>query len=61
MKKALAALPWVEYSTIKTDLDSHKVTFGVNDRKSFSVDALREALGKRYGEGMEVVQGPDWK
>ena len=58
VKRRLGALEWVEYSTIKADLDTKKVKFGVNDVKHFDADALREALGDHYGKGMEVIKGP---
>jgi hypothetical protein len=61
VKKALAALPWVEYRSIDTDREARTVRFGVNDLKSFSADALRDALGERYGNEMEVVKGPETK
>jgi len=57
--RRLGALEWVEYPTIKADLETKKVKFGVNDVKSFDVDALREALGDHYGKRMEIVKGPE--
>ena len=58
MRKALATLPWVEYSTIDADKDTHKVRFGINDRKPYSEEALTEALPKRFRKGVKVLQGP---
>ena len=58
MRKALATLPWVEYRTIETDVDSRQVKFGVNDKSKFDADALRQALkGQRFPE-MTVKSGP---
>jgi len=58
VRKALATLPWVEYRTIEADKDTHKVTFGINDRKSYSEEALTAALPKRFRTGLKVRQGP---
>jgi len=51
----------VEYHTIEADRETQKVTFGVNDLKSFSVEELTKALGSRYGKGMKVLQSPSQK
>jgi hypothetical protein len=52
---ALATLPWVEQGSIKADRGSRTVVFGINDKSQFNMDKIGEALGSRYGKGIEQV------
>jgi hypothetical protein len=53
---ALATLPWVEQGSIKADRGSRTATFGINDKSQFNLEELRDALGSRYGNGIEVLE-----
>jgi hypothetical protein len=34
------------------------VKFGVNDKKAFNLDTIKEKLSSKYRRGVEVVEGP---
>ena len=61
MSDALASLPWVEQGSIKADRSSRTVVFGINDKSLFNMDEIVEALGSRYGKGLEQVKFVDAK
>jgi hypothetical protein len=58
VSKALATLPWVEADTIQPDRKARQVKFTVKDRTKFNMDEVTQALGSRYGEGVQVLTEP---
>ena len=58
MRRALTHVTWIEQSSIEADRSTTQVKFGVNDKKQFSLEALRDALPSKYQKGLAIVQGP---
>ncbi|MCU0703930.1 MAG: hypothetical protein MUF18_08135 [Fimbriiglobus sp.] len=61
MRSAIATLPWVETSTIKTDASKLQVKFTVKDAKQFKDEEVIAALkekGSRYSSGAKKLTGP---
>ncbi|MEO2090558.1 MAG: hypothetical protein ABGY75_13820 [Gemmataceae bacterium] len=61
MQSAIATLPWVETSTIKTDASKRQVKFTVKDAKQFDDAAVIAALkgkGEKYSDGATKLSGP---
>lgn len=53
MRKALETLPWVEHSTIQTDVSKREVRFNLKDKTKFNEEEVKTALanqGKRFAE-----------
>ena len=51
MRTALGTLPWVEHSSIQTDVASREVRFNLKDKKGFNEEEVRKALkAKGFGE-----------
>jgi hypothetical protein len=61
VRDAIATLPWVETSSIKTDANKMQVMFTVKDASQFSEQAVIDALNKKsskYGNGAKKLTGP---
>jgi hypothetical protein len=58
VRRALTYVEWIEQNSIKADGRTLEVTFAVNDKKQFSLDALRDALPAKYKKGLQVLDGP---
>jgi hypothetical protein len=56
VRRALTHVNWIEQNSIKADRETTQVTFGVNDKKQFSLDALRDALPSKYQKGLAIVK-----
>lgn len=64
MRDAIATLPWVETSTIKTDSAKMQVKFTAKDPKQFDDEAVKAALkekGSKYSSGATKLSGPSEK
>ena len=59
MRAALKTLPWVEPSSIVTDVPHRKVTFNVKDKSQFDLAQVSEALKKKNFDECELVAGPE--
>ncbi len=57
MRKALATLPWVEQTTVETDVDKREVRFNLSDQEAFDAGAVKTAL-KGQGFDAEVKSAP---
>ena len=58
MRKALATLPWVEQSSVETDVDSREVRFNLKDKKSWNEAAVKKALNEQRFPEVTVKAGP---
>ena len=61
MHSAIATLPWVETSSIKTDAMKKQVRFTVKDAKLFKDEEVIAALkekGSKYSSGAKRLVGP---
>jgi len=61
VQSAIATLPWVETSTIKTDATKKQVKFTVKDAKQFKDEEVIAALkekGSKYSSGAKRLVGP---
>ncbi len=58
MSRALAKIDWIEQKSIQADGGTLLVKFGVNDKKSFNLETIKDALSSKYRRGVEVVEGP---
>ncbi len=58
MSRALARIEWIEQKSIQADRGTLLVRFDVNDKKQFSLDAVKDVLSSKYKRGVTVVQGP---
>jgi len=61
VRSAIATLPWVEVSSIKTDATKLQVQFTVTDPKLFDDAEVVEALkkkGSKYSNGAVKLTGP---
>lgn len=54
----LSTLPWVAPETIVADRKLKQVKFTVKSQSAFNLDAVRDALGDRYGDGMKLLTEP---
>ena len=58
MSRALSRIEWIEQKTIQANGKTLLVRFGVNNKKAFNLDTIKETLSSKYRRGMEVVEGP---
>jgi hypothetical protein len=64
VQSAIATLPWVETSSIKTDSGKKQVKFTVKEAKEFDDKAVAAALkakGDKYASGASKLSGPTEK
>jgi copper chaperone CopZ len=57
----LSTLPWIAPETITADRKLRQVKFTVKDRTAFKLDAVKDALGDRYSDGMKLLTEPTGK
>ncbi|HMF16169.1 MAG TPA: hypothetical protein VKE98_03135 [Gemmataceae bacterium] len=58
MRTALRTLPWVEQSSIQTDVASREVRFNLKDRKDWSEAAVKKALNDQRFPEVTVKTAP---
>jgi hypothetical protein len=58
VRKALATLPWVEQSSIQTDVDRREVRFNLKDKKSWNEEAVKKALKEQRFPEVNVKAAP---
>lgn len=58
VRKALATLPWVEQSSIKADVATKEVRFGLRDKAAFNMEAIQDALEQQNFPDVELLDGP---
>jgi len=58
VRTALRTLPWVEQSSIQTDVASREVRFNLKDRKDWSEAAVKKALNDQRFPEVTVKTAP---
>jgi hypothetical protein len=58
VRTALATLPWVEPSSIETEVDSREVRFNLTDKSAWSEEAARKALKEQRFPEVSVITAP---
>ena len=58
MSEQLASLPWVEKDSIEPSRSTKKVVFGIKDKKAFDYEQLKDALPKKYQNGLRLEEEP---
>jgi hypothetical protein len=58
VRKALAALPWVEPGTIHMNFKKRELTFGIKGKSQFNEAAVKDALNDQGFPNAEVKDGP---
>jgi copper chaperone CopZ len=54
----LSTLPWIAPESITADRKLRQVKFTVKDRTAFNLDAVKDAVGDRYADGMKLLTAP---
>jgi copper chaperone CopZ len=55
---AVAALPWVEFESIKADRTSRQVRFTLKDRKQFDIEKVKEVIAEAGYPDASLLAGP---
>jgi hypothetical protein len=58
VRRALGTLPWVEQTTVQTDVDRREVRFNLADRGAFDEAAVRQALTGQGFPQVSVTSAP---
>jgi hypothetical protein len=58
VRTALGTLPWVEQSSIQTDVSSREVRFNLKDEKGWSEEAVKKALNDQRFPEVTVKTAP---
>ena len=58
MRKALATLPWVEQTSVQTDVGTREVRFSLTDKAAFDEFVVQRALEAQRFNEMTVRSAP---
>jgi hypothetical protein len=58
VRTALATLPWVEHSSIQTDVSSREVRFNLKDKNAWNEAAAKKALNDQRFPDVTVKTAP---
>jgi hypothetical protein len=59
VRTALGTLPWVEQSSIQTDVPSREVRFNLKDKNAWSEEAVKKALNDQRFPEVTVKTAPE--
>jgi len=58
VRAALRTLPWVEQSSIYTDVKVKQIRFTVTDKKRFSEEEIKDTLKQKNFPNVKLLAGP---